>query len=240
MENLNLTFDYYDIAITDRIVISNRVPFQGGEVEFFTNSIDTRTTGVDVVVDYKNINIGPGTLGLAVAGNVNLKNEREGAILQVRGVNVIDETQEALFFTSRPKQKVVGTATYQMDRMTVALNNTYFGPTEFKQTGIDPSLKTVFEPKVVTDIGITYQLFSNVTISANILNALDVLPKWKFEAVDANGENILAGRPNTRNTTVKQQTNLLTFNGRYSIMTYDGYHFSQLGRIYNLSLNYSL
>jgi iron complex outermembrane receptor protein len=33
-------------------------------------------------------------------------------------------------------------------------------------------------------------------------------------------------------------SNLITFNQRYSQMTYDGYHFSQLGTMFNLSLNY--
>ncbi|MFM2369025.1 MAG: hypothetical protein RL619_1325, partial [Bacteroidota bacterium] len=38
--------------------------------------------------------------------------------------------------------------------------------------------------------------------------------------------------------TLKNQINDLTFNGRYSQMTYDGSHFSQLGTMLNLSLNY--
>lgn len=37
---------------------------------------------------------------------------------------------------------------------------------------------------------------------------------------------------------LKLKTNLITFNQRYSQMTYDGYHFSQLGTLLNLSFNY--
>lgn len=232
--NFNVTVDYYDIAITDRIVISNRVPFgAGGEVEFFTNSIDTKTSGIDVVLDYKNIALGSGTFGLSVAGNVNLKNERDGAIPQVRGTNVIDETQEALFFTSRPKEKFVLGATYDLRKWNVSLNNTYFGTTEFRQTGLSPNLKTVFDPKVVTDLSISFDILHNVSIAANFNNLLDVLPEWKFEALNAAGATLLSDPAQ-----VKVQRNLLTFNGRYDVMTYDGYHFSQLGRIFNLSLTH--
>ena len=232
--DINLTFDYYDISISDRIVISNRVPFgASGEVEFFTNSIDTKTSGIDAVVDYRNIDLGSGVLEFSVAGNVNLKNERDGNILQVRGTDVIDETQEALFFTSRPKEKVVAGVTYALEGLSLSLNGTYFGSTEFRQTGLDTSLKTVFEPKVVTDLALSYDLFANVTLSANVNNIFDVLPEWKFEAVDPAGAAILADPAQT-----KVQANLVTFNGRYPIMTYDGYHFSQLGRIYNLALTY--
>ena len=232
--DLNVTFDYYDISISDRIIISNRVPFTGGEVEFFTNSINTKTSGVDIVIDYKNIALGSGVLGLSVAGNMNLTNEREGSIPKVGGRDVIDATQEALFFTSRPKEKFVVGATYEMERLGLSLNNTYFGSTEFQQTGISAGLKTVFEPKIVTDLALTYPLFSNLTVSANVNNVLDVLPEWKFEALNAAGQAIIADPAQ-----VKIQSNLLTFNGRYAIMTYDGFHFSQLGRIFNVGLTYT-
>ena len=231
--DINLTFDFYNITIDDRIVISNRVRTSSGEVEFFTNSLDTKTAGLDMVLDYKNLNIGSGILGFLVAGNINLKNERDGAIRQVRGTNVIDQTQEALFFTSRPKQKFVVGANYEMRRMNWSLNNTYFGKTEFRQAGLDANLKTVFDAKVVTDLAVTFNLFNNVSIAANVNNLFDVLPKWNFEALNAAGSAILSNPAQTQ-----VQRNLITFNGRYDIMTYDGFHFSQLGRIFNLSMTH--
>ncbi len=234
-ENIDVTFDYYNIFIADRIVISNRVASGANSLEFFTNSIDTRTTGVDLVADYKNLELGPGTLGLSLAANVNLSNEREGGIPQVKGTPVIDSTQEALFFTSRPSEKFILGATYEMEKIVVSLNNTYFGSTQFKQAGMDPNLKTVFDPAIVTDLAVTYDLMDNVSVAANINNVLDVTPKWKFEADNnkAAGQAILNSPAQT-----KIQTNLITFNGRYDMMTYDGFHFSQLGRIYNLSFTY--
>ena len=95
------------------------------------------------------------------------------------------------------------------------------------------NLKTVFDPKVVTDLAVSYDLIGNVSLAANINNLFDVTPKWNFEALDAAGTAILNDPAQT-----KVQTNLITFNGRYDVMTYDGFHFSQLGRIYNLSLAY--
>ena len=98
---------------------------------------------------------------------------------------------------------------------------------------MDANLKTVFEPKVVTDLAVTYRLFGNVTLSGSINNALDVIPEWKFESLNSAGQAILNDPAQAR-----VQSNLVTFNGRYDIMTYDGYHFSQLGRIFNLTLTY--
>ena len=84
-----------------------------------------------------------------------------------------------------------------------------------------------------TDLGVNYQLNDNLTIQANVNNLLDVLPEWEFVAENTAGQAIL----NDANKT-KAQFNLVTFNGRYSQMGYDGYHFSQLGRMFNLSINY--
>ncbi len=234
-EDISLTFDFYNILIADRIVISNRVTdtTSNSQFEFFTNSIDTKTSGLDLVIDYKNIQAGPGALALSFAGNLNLQNKRDGPIPQVKGTNVIDATQEALFFTSRPKQKFVFGVSYEMEKLNVSVNNTYFAKTEFRQAGLSSDLKTVFDPKVVTDLAITYKLFENVSLSVNVNNLLDVLPEWKFVALNAAGSTILADPAQT-----KVQRNLITFNGRYDVMTYDGYHFSQLGRIYNLGLTY--
>jgi len=231
--DFNITFDFYDISIADRIVISNRVTSGADQLEFFTNSIDAKTSGLDLVLDYKNINVGSGALGLSIAGNISLKNERDGAILQVKGTNVIDATQEALFFTSRPKEKFVVGAAYEMRRLNLSLNNTYFGKTEFRQQGLSSNLKTVFDAKIVSDLAITFDLFNNVSLAANVNNLFDVIPKWNFEALNAAGTAILSDPAQT-----KVQRNLITFNGRYDVMTYDGYHFSQLGRIYNLSLTH--
>jgi iron complex outermembrane receptor protein len=236
MPDFNVTLDYYDIRVSDRIVISNRVPFPPStdpNVNFFTNSIDTKTAGLDVVLDYKNINVGSGIFGLSVAGNITIKNERDGEVLKVKGTPVVDAEQEALFFTSRPKQKFVAGVTYEMRRLNLSLNGTYFGKTQFRQLGLDSNLKTEFKPKVVTDLGATFDLFNNVSVTANVLNVFDVLPEWKFVALNSTGAAILASAAQT-----KVQRNLITFNGRYPITTYDGSHFSQLGRIFNLGLTH--
>ena len=234
-DDINLTFDFYNIELSNRIVISDRVTTDtvtNSQVEFFTNSIDTKTQGLDAVLDIKNIDVG-GLLGFSLAGNFNLKNERTSGILQVKGTDVIGPTQEALFFTSRPKTKIVGTVTFQIDKWNLNVNETYFGTTEFRQAGLDPNLKTVFNPKVVSDFAISYDLFNNINLSANVNNIFDILPEWKYEALNAAGQAILNDPAQ-----VKVQTNLITFNGRYQITTYDGVHFSQLGRFYNASLTY--
>ncbi|CAL2063875.1 TonB-dependent receptor [Tenacibaculum sp. 190524A05c] len=258
-KNFSFTVDYYNIAVEDRIVLSTEIGRTAAgnttldqvldannlsDLSFFVNAIDTRTSGIDVVVGYKNLELGTGKLGFNLSGNYTIQNEREGAvknpaIVASAGQSVVNQTQEALFFTSRPRTKWILGSTYDVDKFSFSLNNTYFGKTEFFQQGLSTdangnfNIGTEFTPKIVTDFGVNYNATDNITIAANINNIFNVLPEWSFVSQNAAGDAILADPAQ-----VKQQSNLITFNQRYSQMTYDGYHFSQLGTLFNLSINY--
>jgi len=257
---LSFTVDYYNIAVKDRIVLGSEI---GGtdidddgvnvgttplddilrdnnlsDVSFFSNAIDTRTSGLDVVISQRDINLGSGVLDLNLSGNYTIQNERDGAVKDIAlvanaGQSVVNATQEALFFTSRPETKWILGANYEIGKFGWNLNSTYFGKTTFKQQGMSSDLRTEFTPNVVTDLGINFNATEKFTIALNINNIFNVLPEWEFKAENAAGQALLADANKVRN-----QSNLITFNQRYSQMTYDGYHFSQLGTMFNLSLNY--
>ncbi|MBO0593814.1 TonB-dependent receptor [Cellulophaga sp. E16_2] len=258
--NFSFTVDYYNIAVKDRIVLGSEI---GGtafdangnnigttalddilrnnnlsDVSFFSNAIDTKTSGIDVVLSKSNIEIGEGSLNLNLSGNYTIQNERDGAVKDIAlvadsGQSVVNATQEALFFTSRPETKWILGVNYDINKFGFSLNNTYFGKTTFQQQGLDSNLFTEFTPKIVTDLGINFNATEKLTIALNVNNLLNVLPEWGFKSKNAAGDAILADAAQTQN-----QSNLITFNQRYSQMTYDGYHFSQLGTMLNLSINY--
>ena len=247
------TLDYYNIAVKDRIVLGSEVaPPAGGafaglsDLSFFTNAIDTKTSGIDVVLGYSNIDLGEGSLDLNLSGNYTIQNERDGAVkdpafLAGTGQSVVNATQEALFFTSRPVTKWILGANYEINKFGFSLNNTYFGKTTFKQQGMDNNLRTEFTPKIVTDLGVNFSATDKLTIALNINNLLNILPEWSFKAENAAGQAIIDDTtliPGVGVTPIQNQSNLITFNQRYSQMTYEGYQFSQLGTMFNLSLNY--
>jgi iron complex outermembrane receptor protein len=229
LKNLNFTADYYNIKVEDRIILGDKVATSFGSVAWFENSFDSRTSGLDVVANYGPIEFGIGELGFNLSGNITLENKRISPIAS----NNFGATQDALMFTSRPDTKWILGANYKIRKFDFSLNNTYFGKTTFKQTGLDSNLRTEFIPKVVTDLGINFFATDKLTLMLNVNNLFNVLPKWKFKAENATGAAILDDPAQ-----VKSQSNLITFNGRYSQMTYDGYQFSQLGTQFNLSLIY--
>lgn len=228
-KNFNFTIDYYDIKVKDRIILGDRVATQFGSVAWFENSFDSRTSGIDLVANYNRIEFGNGELEFNLSGNISLENKR---ISPVASTN-FGATQNALMFTSRPDTKWILGTNYTYKKLKFFLNNTYFGKTTFKQSGLNSNLRTEFTPKIVTDLGINYTASSRLTLALNLNNLLNVLPEWKIKAENSSGTAIL-----NNPAQLKSQINLITFNGRYSQMTYEGYHFSQLGTLFNLSLNY--
>ena len=229
-KNFNFTIDYYNIKVEDRIVLGDRQTTIFGDVAWFSNSFDTRTSGLDVVANYNKIELGEGKLGFSLSGNITFQNERISA---VRAGDSFSQTLESLMFTSRPETKWILGADYQIGKFGFMVNNTYFGKTTFDQDGMAAGLKTEFIPKIVTDLGVNFSVTPKLTFALNINNILNVLPEWKFVAENAAGAAILANPAQTKN-----QSNLITFNQRYSMVTYDGSHFSQLGTMWNLSMNY--
>jgi len=230
---LSFTIDYYNIKVSDRIVLSNELSSSFGTISYFSNAFDSRTSGLDIVATYKKIPLGQGKLNFNLSGNITLENKRTSDIPELNGVMIIGDTQEALLFTSRPKTKWILGTNYSIGKFNFDLNNTYFGKTTFKQAGLDSNLRTEFIPKIVTDLGIGFNATDKITLNLNVNNILNVLPEWEFVAENSTGEALLNDPAQ-----VKNQSNLITFNQRYSQMTYDGYHFSQLGTLFTFSLNY--
>jgi iron complex outermembrane receptor protein len=257
----SITVDFYHIKVKDRIVLGKEIVPTGDptkkldqeltkagivSVSFFVNALTSVTSGIDYVLSRKNIPFADGKLTLNLSGNYSLKNERDGAVnnpppIASAGQSVLDATQEALMFTSRPKFKTIIGADWDYKDLNLSLNNTVFGPTYFRQAGLDSNLETAFKTKTLTDFALNYNLSKSMTLSFNVNNMFNVTPQWNIRALNAKGQAILDNKtadPTTGLTPAEVQRNLITFNGRYAMVTYDGSQFSQLGRTFAASLNY--
>jgi iron complex outermembrane receptor protein len=248
--NINFTVDYYKIDVEDRVIYTNQI----GKNQFFINGFDTTTSGIDFVSSISNIEIGAGKLDLNLSGNYTIDNKRTQDVPMIDVKNddgsvtafpVLDRSNLALMFTSRPETKWILGANYEINKVGFAINNTYFGKTTFKQKFMSSDLRTEFTPKIITDLAVNFKASEKLTVAFNINNLLNILPEWAFKAENAAGQAIIDDTSvisiadgGSGLTQLQNEANAITFNGRYSQMTYDGSHFSQLGTMFNLSLNY--
>jgi iron complex outermembrane receptor protein len=65
--------------------------------------------------------VGDGKLGFNLSGNYVIENARDGAvnnpaIVEAAGQSVVNDTQEALFFTSRPEMKFILGVNYDIGK----------------------------------------------------------------------------------------------------------------------------
>ena len=254
--NFSLTVDYYHIDIKDRIILSSNITNTAANntalddvltnngivgVSFFTNGIETVTEGIDVVASYRNILVGTtGKLAINFAGNYTITNKLVGNVTDPKlisdaGQSVFNYTQEALLLTSRPKYKAILGGDLTLNKWNFTLNNTLFGPATFRNDGLDENLKLVFKTKVLTDLNIGYQFTNRISASVAVNNIFNITPQWQLKALNAAGDAVLSDPAQ-----VKKNVNAITFNGRYSMVTYDGSHFSQLGTTFLATLNFKL
>lgn len=201
-KKLSVTVDGYQINIKDRIVLSgaflrynsNGTPNAAidaildrdpaladvGSAAFFSNAIDTRTRGIDMVATYTT-KYGKGDLVLTLAGNLN-KTEVQGtpkvaANLPSGSENTLfDREQRGRFELGQPRNKFSLNANYRIGRWMANARATRFGRVETlhpTNTALDES----FDPRVVTDLSLAYKIgnFMTWTIGAN--NVGNVYPE---------------------------------------------------------------
>ena len=211
MMGLYASFDYYVVSVDDRIVYSSSIASTDSttqvfqildeaditSLKFFTNAIDTKTSGMDIVVSYSDINIGSGSLDINLAANFN-KTEIVGAIatpapITEAGVDLFDRKEQSRIETARPAEKATIGFTYNVGNLSIALNNTRFGEVTWRHAGgdatkdYDDATDQIFGAKWLTDINLSYQVNKMIGLNLIVNNLLDVYPdkidtKGDFEA----------------------------------------------------------
>lgn len=191
LENLTLTADAYFIRIEDRIALTglfNRTnpdvaailaPFQGiTQAQFFANAIDTDTKGIDVVLDYTTP-VGPGTFGFT--GSANFTYTKVKDIHLPDGLNpslsgfFFDRASENRFEDAAPLQKGTAAVRYGIKGLTTLVRGTYYGLVRYEPNVVN--LAESFDPRVIFDVNVGYQITKNILLSVGADNALNTFPE---------------------------------------------------------------
>ncbi len=178
--NITFTVDGYYIKIKDRVVLStafnrsnplvdsivksvgNPTLINGvNAIQFWTNAVDTRTLGVDVVFTDR-IQLRSGLLTLSIAGNYNnnkvtnlntnskiddaknnpsLTDPTKNPALDLKNV-LFDRQQISRIEVAQPKAKVNVTSNYQIKKWDITVRGVYFGKTRFVNN-VDPNAKKI-------------------------------------------------------------------------------------------------
>jgi iron complex outermembrane receptor protein len=192
--NFSASVDFYQIQVDDRVLFSSQIGSDGDDtttnpveqilqannvvaVQVFINAGDTKTTGADIVLNYRNIEMGEGKLHASFAANFNkttIDAINTPQTIADAGYDIFDRQEQGLITNSRPRSKMVLGLNYIGDAWDVSLNNTRFGEVTVTApaSGTDQELSA----KITTDLGLGYKLTDRITFNANINNIFDVYP----------------------------------------------------------------
>ena len=188
MPGVDVTVDYYRIAIDERIVLSGNftgtqiaallAPFGANSARFFTNAIDTRTHGVDVTAAYRVSLEDAGTLRLTGSYNYTTT-EIVGAIAtppQLVGFEntLFDRIERRRLECGQPKDSLRAGADWRRNRWGADVNLARYG--EYCSFTLSPNDDQTFDPKWLTDAEITYRLSDALTFGAGAQNLFNVFP----------------------------------------------------------------
>ncbi|TVZ25323.1 iron complex outermembrane receptor protein [Gillisia sp. Hel_I_86] len=221
--------DFYQINVDDRVLFSSQIGADGDDtstnpveqilednnvvaVQFFINAGDTKTTGADIVLNYKNYS----GFGASLAANFNettIDAITTPGPLAANGYNIFAREEKGLITNSRPKSKVILGLSQDLDKWYLGLNNTMFGKvtvTAPESGGEDQELAS----KIATDLIASYKFTDKFSLTANLNNIFDVYPDI-----------------------TKASTNTAGAGGRF-LYSSEVQQLGQLGANFSLSLNY--
>ena len=196
-DNLSATFDYYNISVDDRVLLTNQIStgslpegnsvrtgLEGDGVEsfvFFTNAADTKTQGIDLVLNLDNVRAGEsGTLGFTAALNWNdIEVDADGItvppVFADNNIDIFGREEVGRIETGRPNLKASVGVSYKTGGLRFNFNNTYFGEvSEIHPT--DPSLDQAYSGKVISDLVIGYDINDRINVNLIANNLFNVYP----------------------------------------------------------------
>jgi iron complex outermembrane receptor protein len=192
---IRMTVDAYRIQIRNRIVLSGRFDTTNRQVkeilrpfpeitqaQFFVNSINTKTKGVDVVLN-GNWKIKNGALIAMLGANFtqtrvfgNIKAAGKLAADSINSNILFNREERARLELGQPDSKIVFSLNYKTKKFGVLVRNTRFGETgtRFNNPALNPDEN--FSSKLLTDLSLSFTPKSWLTITAGANNIFDVYP----------------------------------------------------------------
>jgi iron complex outermembrane recepter protein len=203
LSNLSLTVDRYHIVIRDRIVFSGNFTdpsitaflaaqgFPGvGSARYFTNAIDTKTNGIDVVARYA-LDFGTnGVTGFTGGYNhtvtVVTRIDSTPAALRIQNSMLFDRLERSRIEEGQPHKTVALTLDHTIERFNVTLHTTRFGEVG-SRGATNPALDQKYKARWITDANVTVPLARRMAVTLGVNNIADVYPSENIPANNNSG-----------------------------------------------------
>jgi iron complex outermembrane receptor protein len=206
----SLTADWYRVNIDDRIVLSGnfihpsvqQLLADSGIVgvsgaRYFTNAVDTRTTGLDIVTSF--------AVDLKTKGLLRFTggfNENRTKVLhvdptppQLAAVSsaLFDRVERSRLEEGQPRRRLSLTSTYDLNRLGVMMHTSRYGKIVNRPSATNPATDQVFQAKWITDLSVSYKLTDQFSLALSGTNIFDVYPDTNITSNQTRGIYLYSG-----------------------------------------------
>ncbi|HEX8329707.1 MAG TPA: TonB-dependent receptor [Hymenobacter sp.] len=184
---VSLTVDGYYIKVKDRVVLTSQfgaddpvigadlVALNVDQAQFFANAADTRSLGLDVVLNHF-VTVGTGRLTSTLAANFNnlrVDRVKTSGRLAGREDDFFGAREQAFVKASAPPSKINLTFDYQVSRWGALLRFVRFD----KVTLLDfDGLQMNYASRITTDLTLSYALTPHLQLAVGSSNLFGVFP----------------------------------------------------------------
>lgn len=210
---VTFTLDSYRIAIDDRVILTsnavNRASYPiidqllgdstAQAVRFFTNGLDTTTTGVEAVLAYQLPEQDYGRIRLSLSGQYS-KTEIDAikipALLQGLETVLLNYQEQVRQTKANPKYSATAGITHQYGAFTTNLRLNYFGSYTLAHNATSSIGDKDYPGKTLTDLSVNYAYSPALSFTLGVQNLFDTYPDEQPLAVQANNGGVFK-YPNT-------------------------------------------
>ena len=196
------TVDAYSINVDDRIILTDNFtdqtilgPLNVDAAQFFANGVDTKTTGLDIVLNYKT-NIGSdGRINVGLIGNLN-----KLEIKKINNGNLNEFTffgpfSQAYLEAAAPDYKFGLNLGYSLSKFNALVTLTQFSEvilqdfqwvdtpatTQAEADALFPIATDVYEAAMTVDLSLGYEFSDKLKLNIGVNNLFNIYPTEQFD-----------------------------------------------------------
>ncbi len=168
-ESLRFSADVYQIEVSDRIVKSRNIEISDNldfaQIAFYTNSLETKTQGFDLVATWN----GSRNTDVSLAYNYNKTEVIKQT--QVNDVNPVSEQGVFNLEENLPKHRATLTLNQKFGKIGTTLRGNFYGSTKDER-----GPREEVDAAMLLDLEVSYPLAENITVIGGANNLLDQYP----------------------------------------------------------------
>jgi len=218
IKTLTFTIDAYRIDVTDRVLLSESFTGQpvrdffaangitgleGGR--YFTNAADTRTRGIDAIINFGKDFGKRGIFRATAAYNANetkitaIKQNTPPQLANL-GEGLIGRNERGRIEESQPRTNLIVNGTHEVGRFTFVARTQRFGELATRPQIVAAGQRQVpdqvYAAKWITDLSVSLRLLERYTLSMGVDNALNIYPDRNNDPGDLRSTPQYAGNWN--------------------------------------------